>query len=343
MTKRLQKISPRLLSQLSSKLPVKSFRTLLTPRGEDPWVIYWKGYYYYCREYDDRMIMVNKARRLEDIGKKNHIVWTDPGGTAGAEVWAPELHRIDGKWYIYFTKGKHQNHRMYVLEGLTDDPQGTYKFKGKISDTSDQWAIDGTVFSWKGAWYFAWSGWENKNNKTQNLYIARMKDPLKLVGKRVCISRPVYEWEKMGAPTWPHVNEGPQALEHEDRLFIIYSASHSWTDDYCLGQLSLVGDDPLLPTSWIKTPRPVFRKAGSIYGPGHASFIEKPDGTDWIIYHATDTSEPGWDARVLRAQPFWWKKDGSPNFGKPKTLKTISIYEQFNLRRKKLFSGLKSR
>ena len=47
--------------------------------------------------------MVNKAARLEDIGKQSHIVWEDPIGTSQAEVWAPELHRINGKWYCVWS------------------------------------------------------------------------------------------------------------------------------------------------------------------------------------------------------------------------------------------------
>ena len=321
---------------LVSALTKLSFGTLITHRGEDPWVIYWNGYYYYCRDFDDRMIMVNKARRLEDIGKDEHIVWSDPAGTSEAEVWAPELHRIGGKWYIYFTKGKDETHRMYVLEGLTDDPQGEYILRDKITDSSDQWAIDGTPVKWKDKWYFIWSGWENATNKIQNLYIAKMKNALEISGERVCISVPEHDWEKIGSPTWPHINEGPQALEHNGKLFIIYSASHSLTDDYCLGQLTLVGDNPMEPSSWVKKKEPVFAKSGTIFGPGHASFIEKPDGTDWIVYHATKKSNAGWDARLLRAQQFTWNKDGSPNFGKPRALKEIRIVEQLKTHTRKI-------
>jgi GH43 family beta-xylosidase len=324
------------LAGVRATLSKLSRSTMISERGEDPWVIFWEGNYYYCRDYDDCKIMVNKGRRLEDIGQDNHIVWEDPVGNSDAEVWAPELHRIDGTWYIYFTRGKDENHRMYVLEGLSDDPQGEYVFRGQMEEPSNQWAIDTTVFQWQGKWYCAWSGWETPTNKIQNLYIAPMSSPMQISGERVCISRPVYEWEKQGDGIWPHINEGPQALEHNGKMFIIYSASHSLTDDYCLGQLALVGDDPLLPTSWVKHPRPVFHKDGTVYGPGHASFIEKPDGTDWIVYHSTKVSNGGWDARLLRAQQFHWNADGSPNFGKPRLTKATRITEVFQRYRSKL-------
>jgi GH43 family beta-xylosidase len=327
-----------MIQRVKQKLPVLPFSTLISHRGEDPWVIFWNGYYYYCREFNDCVIMVNKAKNLEDVGRQEHIVWRDPRATPEAKLWAPELHRINGKWYIYFTMDGPKGHRMYVLEGTSDDPQGEYTFKGQITDPSDQWAIDGTPFFWKGTWYFTWSGWESNDNRLQNLYIARMDNPWTIKGERVRISQPEYQWEKMGSPDLPHVNEGPQALEHKDSLFIIYSASHSLTDDYCLGQLALVGNDPLDPEAWRKKDQTVFSKSNNIFGPGHASFIEKPDGTDWIIYHATNKRAKGdmslpenwapqWDARKLRAQRFTWNPDGSPNFSQPNALKSIKIPE----------------
>jgi GH43 family beta-xylosidase len=328
-----------MIQKVKQNLPALPFSTLISQRGEDPWVIFWRGSYYYCREYDDCIIMVNKASRLEDIGRQKHVVWRDPIGSSEAKLWAPELHRINGKWYIYFTKDEgSKGHRMYVLEGLADDPQGRYIFKGQISDPSDRWAIDGTPFRWKKKWYFVWSGWENHVDGQQNLYIAKMANPLEIEGPRICISKPIYEWEKLGAPLLPDVNEGPQVLEHNGRLFIIYSASHSLTDYYCLGQLELVGDNPLDPHAWRKKDSPVFSQTGNIFGPGHASFIEKPDGSNWIIYHATTRKASGdmrqpenwgrqWDARQLRAQEFSWNEDGSPNFGRPNTIRTIKIPE----------------
>jgi GH43 family beta-xylosidase len=50
---------------------------------------------------------------------------------------------------------------MYVLEGTSQDPQGKYVFKGKIADSTDKWAIDGTMLTRaNGSKYFIWSGWE---------------------------------------------------------------------------------------------------------------------------------------------------------------------------------------
>src|SRR5690606_14654307 len=125
------------------------------------------------------------------------------------------------------------NHRMYVLESEGEDAFGPYSNKGQITDSTNKWAIDGTVLRGvDGQLYFIWSGWEGDTNVRQKLYIAPMSNPWTISGERVEISRPEHEWETIGEP---HVNEGPVALVKGDRVYVIYSASGSWTDDYCLG------------------------------------------------------------------------------------------------------------
>ena len=130
----------------------------------------------------------------------------------------------------------------------------------------------------------------------------------------------------------PHVsvNEGPQFLQHNNRLFIVYSASGCWTDAYALGLLSFDGSDLLDSSSWHKSAQPVFKASlkNKVYAPGHNSFFKSPDGKqDWTLYHANDKAGEGCGMyRSPRAQQFTWHKDGTPNFGEPvKTDVVINI------------------
>lgn len=302
-------------------MSVQSSRALINPiveSGADPWVIFWEGGYYYCRADKDG-ISISRSLRLQDVGAAPMVkVWTPPQGAAYSKgIWAPELHRLDSRWYIYFAAddGNNVNHRMYVLEGESQNPQGAYKFRGKIAAATDRWAIDGTVLVCDdGSKYFIWSGWEGFENIRQNLYIAMMDSPWSICGDRLCISTPEYEWEKVGSP---EVNEGPQVLKNEGQLYLIYSASGSWTDDYCLGQLTYIGGSVMKKESWVKKSTPVFSKTESVFGPGHACFVKSPDGAeDWIVYHAAKHKGAGWN-RSVRAQRFIWGADGSPDFGTP--------------------------
>lgn len=285
----------------------------------DPSIVFKDGYYYYVKSMRDNSIVVAKARRLQDIGSAPRVtVYTPPSGTMySKDLWAPELQYINGKWYIYFAAddGDNANHRMYVLEGNSQDPQGTYTFKGKITDSTDRWAIDGAVLQTDdGALYFIWSGWEGTVNVKQNLYIAPMSNPWTISGPRVMISTPAEAWELHGQP---YINEGPELLKKDGKIFIVYSASGSWTDDYALGMLTNTNGNVLDPASWTKSG-PVFSKAPTAYGPGHNTFTVSPDGKeDWLVYHAVKNSGGGWANRSVRAQKFTWNADGTPNFGTP--------------------------
>jgi len=312
--------------------PDGTFTNPLLPSGADPWVIYQGGYYYYTNSTQNTLV-IWKTKNLGELAKaEKKTVWVPEPNTAySKELWAPELHYLNHKWYLYYAAddGNNNHHRLYVLENSSPDPlRGKWIFKGKLSDDSDKWAIDGSVFEHKGKLYLIWAGWEGDENGQQDIYIARLKNPYTVEGKRVKISSPLYDWEKYGDlhdaanPAHVNVNEGPEILAHGKKLFLIYSASGCWTDFYALGMLTASADADLLdPKSWTKSAQPVFKKseANGVYAPGHNSFFKSPDGTeDWIIYHANAMPGQGCGGfRSPRMQKFGWNADGTPNFGIP--------------------------
>jgi GH43 family beta-xylosidase len=257
-----------------------------------------------------------------------------------SEIWAPELHQINGKWYIYVAAddGNNANHRMYVLERDNPDPFGAYVFKGKIAAATDRWAIDGTVLQWQDKLYFIWSGWPGTTNVQQNLYIAEMSNPWTITGDRVLLSTPSSSWERHGLP----INEGPQILVHNGQVHIIYSGSGFWTNEYALGRLTYTGTDILSASSWTKASSPVFKQSGNIVGVGHASFTTSPDDTEnWIVYHSLPDPDPndGNNARVIHIQQFTYNADGTPNFGPPLSSNTIEAPSGFPDASRMLLAG----
>ncbi|WP_345329759.1 glycoside hydrolase family 43 protein [Mucilaginibacter defluvii] len=306
-----------------------SFTNPLLPGGPDPWNTYKDGYYYYTHTTGNHLA-IWKTKDITDLkSAERKTIWTPPPGTMySKEIWAPELHFIRGKWYMYFAAddGNNDHHRMYVVENASADPmQGEWTFKGQVKDATGKWAIDGSVFENKGQLYMIWAGWEGDVNVKQNIYIAKMSNPWTISSERVMIATPTYAWEKDGdLPGGKHldVNEGPQILMHGKDIFLIYSASACWTDNYALGMLRAKANANLLdPKSWKKSPEPVFKQSPEtgVYAPGHNSFFKSPDGKeDWILYHANSNPGDGCsNKRSPRAQKFTWNKDGSPNFGVP--------------------------
>ena len=140
-----------------------------------------------------------------------------------------------------------------------------------------------------------------------------MSDPCTISDQRVLIATPDQPWEQIGQP----ICEAPEVLKHKGKIFIVYSASASWTKNYCLGLLVNVDKNVLNPNSWEKVG-PVFKSTDKVWGVGHCSFVKSPNKKeDWIIYHSKSKEEDGWDDRNVYAQPFKWNKDGIPDFGTP--------------------------
>ena len=249
-------------------------------------------------EYD-RIILRRSSTVLGLKDEREITVWEKhKKGIMGAHIWAPEIHYINGGWYIYFAAGETENIweiRPYVLECLDEDPiTGAWKELGMMEPfdeyTFQDFSLDMTVFEHKGAWYCVWAEKVSSGKKISNLYIAGMESPCKLSTEQVTLSAPDYDWERVGF--W--VNEGPGVIKHEDKIYITYSASATG-ECYCMGMLSIEADEDLLDkNAWKKERMPVFQtdRENGIFGPGHNTFVKDEDGIgDIMVYHARQYDE----------------------------------------------------
>jgi GH43 family beta-xylosidase len=276
--------------------------------GQDPWVVPHEGSLLLVQSArNNRQIVIKRFRDLHRMDRNEETVIWDPRGTNdhSHQIWAPELHQIAGRWYVYYaaSDGQTRNHRMYVLE--SDRPLGPYHEVGTICDPhNDTWAIDLTVLQHDDGMYALWSGWEGGSEGfPQNLYIAPMANPWTICGERRLISRPEHSWEISVAP----INEGPEVVRNTEqgKLFVVYSADASWTQEYKMGLLEWVGGDMTDQASWKKRPQPIF------VGGGHGCFIETGSGR-YMVYHRKMSTDPGWADREIRWAPFAWDSDGYP-------------------------------
>jgi GH43 family beta-xylosidase len=319
--------SPSVATADSIALGAPTFTNPIAP-GADPWVVQHNGFYYWCASENDLGVAVYRSERLTEQGEKV-IVWRAPeAGPHSREVWAPELHRLDGKWYIYVaaSNGRNETHRMIVLESMGDEPTDEFRFKAELytgdeiaTGKNNRWAIDGTILEHGAARYFIWSGWRDERDE-QSLYVARMANPWTLATNRVRIcANNDFAWERVDETAATRgLNEAPQVLVREGRVFVIYSASASWEVCYKLGLLELVpGGDPMTPQAWRKQREPVLQATERTWGPGHNCFTKSPDGTeDWIVFHAKIETKPNWK-RAIHVQRFSWDENGTPIFGAP--------------------------
>jgi len=292
----------------------------------DPFIVkHTDGYYYFTASvptYD--RIELRRSRTIGGLATAKPVdVWHKHAkGAMGGYIWAPELHYLDGRWYIYFAAGAAEEKfriRTYALVNDSPNPlEGHWREAGQIKMDWESFTLDATVFDHAGKRYMCWAQMDPKFGPNTSLFIAQMKDPLTLISPQVCISQPTLPWERIGYK----VNEGPAFLAHGDKVFITYSASA--TDaNYCMGMLTADASADLVnPASWHKSPEPVLTSKDHPheFGPGHNSFTVAEDGkTDLIVYHARSyekiKGDPLFDPnRDTRVRAIAWTADGMPDF-----------------------------
>ncbi|MFE2457356.1 glycoside hydrolase family 43 protein [Streptomyces sp. NPDC059402] len=286
------------------------------------------GFYYFTAtvpEYD--RIVLRRSRTLGGLATADEsVVWRKHAtGDMGAHIWAPEMHRVDGKWYIYFAAAPAErvwDIRIWVLENAHANPfRGTWVERGQVRTAWETFSLDATTFTHRGTRYLAWAQHEPGMDNNTALWLSEMANPWTLTGPQVRLSTPEYDWECVGFK----VNEGASVIARNGRLFMTYSAAA--TDaNYCMGLLTVDADADLMnPANWSKSPTPVFTSNDTTgqYGPGHNCFTVAQDGrTDVLVYHARQYKEIDGDPlddpnRHTRVQKLGWKADGTPEFGVP--------------------------
>ncbi|MBE0457397.1 MAG: glycoside hydrolase family 43 protein [Pseudoalteromonas prydzensis] len=267
-------------------------------------------------------IELRQACRLNDLKlAEPKVIWQkNAKGPMSANIWAPELHKVDGSWYIHFAAGdveKPFSIRMYVLKNDSENPmQDNWQEMGQLKTHLDSFSLDATTFSHNGKRYLVWAQQNQPATYNSALWIAEMDSPTSIKEPIVAITEPTLDWEVQGYK----VNEGAAVMIREGKVLLTYSASA--TDHrYAMGLLWADADADLLdPASWHKKQQPIFASNEKVgrFGPGHSSFVKAEDGvTDLLIYHSRDYKElqgtPLTDPnRHARARIIEWDENGFP-------------------------------
>lgn len=221
----------------------------------DPYVYrHTDGLYYFTASvpaYDK--VVLRRANSLAGLEKAEEVpIWfKHETGQMSEHIWAPEIHFLQGKWYIYYAAGEKEDVwkiRPYVLECQGPDPmKDPWKEMGKMERADEDiysfeaFSLDATVFEHKDQLYFLWAEKVSVGIQISNLYIAKMASPTKLASEQILLSTPDYDWERAGI--W--VNEGPAVIKRNGKIFLTYSASATGKT-YCMGMLTIDEDDDLL-------------------------------------------------------------------------------------------------
>lgn len=273
------------------------YRTPFIIERADPHVYkHTDGMYYMTAsvpEYD--LIELRCGRTLEELinGKVKNVWHKHKFGEQSELIWAPEIHFIDGAFYIYYaaahTVDQHEidqtfQHRMYAIKCIGPNPiEDEWIECGKIETIQDSFSLDATVLQTPKGNYYIWAQKEVGASSNSNIYISKMLSPTTLSEKQVCISKPELNWEIQGFK----VNEGPSVIINNKRVFLTISGSAT-DENYCIGLLYASIDDKLdNPKVWNKLDYPLMVTdfENNRIGPGHNSFTYDENNNPVIVYH----------------------------------------------------------
>lgn len=315
-------------TEVQGTLRVTTYPNPFIEQRADPYLYkHTDGYYYFTGSYPlyDRIVL-RRAKTIAELPQAEEVViWNaHESGIMSEHIWAPEIHFIDGKWYIHFAAGEKEDVwaiRPYVLESADDNPlAGKWVEKGQVNTEFQSFSLDATTFENNGKQYLVWAQKVTVNNdEISNLYIGEMENPW-TIKNQVLLSAPEYDWEKSVFP----VNEGAAVVKHNNKVYIAFSGNAT-DHTYAVGYLSAdITADLLDPKSWYKTTEPVFVTSEETkeYGPGHNSFSVDEDGYDLLIYHARPYKKVEGNSlydhnRHARIKRLFWNEDGTPYFGIP--------------------------
>ena len=259
----------------------------------------------------DRIILRRSATVAGLAEAEEKTVWKAHGsGIMAKHIWAPEMHRIGGKWYIFFAAGASSDIwaiRPYVLECDGDPFTGTWTERGQMQAASGDassfrsFSLDMTYFEQNGHHYVIWA--EIKGDSS--LFMAEIDPaaPWKLISQPILLTKPEYDWEMVNH----RVNEGAAVLKANGKIYVFFSASGTGSE-YCVGRMEADADANLMDTaSWTKQKSPVLSTADLIgeKGPGHNSFVTDESGNLLIVYHARPEAHDRKECGTYASDPLY--------------------------------------
>lgn len=258
---------------------------------------------------------------LEVLVSPDLLTWRSAGGAlrplphdAGTDYWAPEVAERDGRWWMYYSVGHGDaGHSMRVA--VADSPLGPFEDCGVDLTPHERFAIDGHPFrDPDGTWYlfFARDVLDAPRVGTM-LAVDVLETMTRLRGDVRTVLEPSDDWQIFqrqrqihgGVHDW-HTLEGPSVVHRQGRYYCFYSGGSWEGEGYAMGYA--VADHPLGP--WHEPPegrRLIASVPGRVLGPGHASVVHAPDGSDVLVYHAWDAALT---ARRMCLDPIRWGPDG---------------------------------
>jgi len=231
--------------------------------------------------------------------------------------WAPEIVASDGLFFLYFSLGTSAE-RFEIRVATSPSPLGPYRLEPKpvLDPRQCPFAIDSHPYRHTdGKWYLYYArDFLDGDRPGTALAVAPLENMVSVGDDYHVVARAANDWQRFesnraiygGRFDW-HTLEGPSVIEHEGRLYCLYSGGCWMNDTY--GVDYVTSSSPMSPytNDTPEVPRVLRTIAGRVVGPGHNSLVEGPDGCTYVAYHAWDRAH---EARRFCLDLLEWTDDG---------------------------------
>lgn len=195
-------------------------------------------------------------------------------------LWAPEIHKIAGKFYLIFTAdnwamkkpGEDPNRGYYAYVGVADKVDGPYQhitvIPGGPCDTTLMADTDGRIYAFM---------------PMGDLFVQQIdlsgleRGQIRFTGPRnKCVTA---DNADVGLQSIPNYLEGPWAMKIASRYYLLFAALYeakAAPEDRGYWTGVAYADNPLGP--WTKDRRAKFFRGG------HLAVFDGPDGRPWFCY-----------------------------------------------------------
>lgn len=275
---------------------------------------------------------IRQASTIAGLGSApdNRILGFGLSGTStNAQLWAPELHVVNGDLYILFAANANsanswtgvQSYTMRLKSGGNPLVRADWEAPQRVVDAAGQplttygtgITLDMTHFTDDGKDYVAWS--ERIVAPATGPAVLKIATvtpsttgPWRLSSPRSTFVYPDKGWSTNTSA----VAEGPFVIQRDGKVMITFSGSNiDWT--YGVGLATAPsGADLLDPAAWDVKDYAIWSYEGVFsnnWGPGHNSYTYDDDGNLINVFHAKATQNGSRDSGVRMV---YFRQDGSP-------------------------------
>jgi beta-xylosidase len=257
----------------------------------DPFILQENGFYYLYATGNAKNGRMIPVYRSKDIVNWEFVRGAVEKGKKGSwnekHFWAPEVMKIEGKFYLYYTASPDMDgftgNRVGVA--VADNPEGPFNDIGVVVRHG---SIDGNPFRDTDGTLYIYYTIEHKNKDSLiagRIYVDRLVRPDSTEGKPILL---------MSSHPW---QEGTCMILRDGVYYLTFSTGN-WQDSTY--QVHYATSDKATGP-FAEQQGTILKTTAKVKGPGHHSFFTGPDGKDWIVYHGWDTAHT---ARYLRIDPF---------------------------------------